>query len=301
MKQVIRCKQCDNIIRYRNQKDREYGTYTCGFCKKKHTNDVYFSELKKDFSARKKRSMIQQEVWTPQQLLEVIEYLKNTRDKAMIAFLYLTGSRISEVVGIRKPLKKITDIEKETMKIQGKRMRKRRKSEIEYIIEPVRKDKIILKEYNGIQYIEIIGLPVLKKRDQTKSYDLNFNEIVQTATKRSVPIILEGFDKQLWKYVQEYIDTIGNRSYLFPITYQRAYQITRENLGVFNHFFRHCRASHLKMYKDFDSTDLKQFFSWSDEKMGSVYAHLNSQSILKKMIASKKNYVQNITNEESGH
>jgi integrase len=45
------------------------------------------------------------------------------------------------------------------------------------------------------------------------------------------------------------------------------------------HFFRHARATHLVKDFGFTSHELRQYMGWSDDRMGSVYVHLDKGAL----------------------
>ena len=61
---------------------------------------------------------------------------------------------------------------------------------------------------------------------------------------------------------------------MFPFSRQRADQILKK-IGLFSHYFRHARASHLANKFGMDAFALKQYFGWTNSSMADRYAHLN--------------------------
>lgn len=84
----------------------------------------------------------------------------------------------------------------------------------------------------------------------------------------------------------EHINKTGDEEKLFDITRQRAWQITKNKTGYFNHFFRHLRTTHLVTDYNFSAHELQKFFGWASSKMADAYAHLDVEDIARKMALS---------------
>jgi integrase len=210
--------------------------------------------------AGKKRSSTKQELLTRPELINKIKAIENIRDRALAAFLYLTGCRISEVLGTIKRVKKY-----KYEVVEGKRKKFIESTTIEKI-EPLRKESI---EYLPDKDLILVHqVSCLKRR-------LN-------VPRRNIPIIVSA-DSELVGIFGKYYNTLPDGSKLFPISRQRAWQIINKELGLYTHFLIHERCSHLVTYKNFTDLDLMQFRGWSNTSMASVYTHLNWQDIAEKM------------------
>ena len=61
------------------------------------------------------------------------------------------------------------------------------------------------------------------------------------------------------------------------------WQIVKENLGYYNHFFRHIRATHLTTDYGFSAQMLKKFFDWGSSNSADTYSHLDVEDLAKKL------------------
>lgn len=190
---------------------------------------------------------------------DVKSYLKsNKRDadiikvKAMVAFIYLTACRVSEMVGHREyVIEEDIKVEKWHNTIQ--------KQDIEFI------------EQDGKPFALIHNVVILKRR---KAIELH----------RTIPINLER-EKELWAYVQAYLDTLPYpEMYLFKMERTTAYKKIRFGTGYWPHYFRHARITNLVKEYGFDVIGLVNFTGWAKPEMAMEYAHIRPTDLMRKMI-----------------
>lgn len=213
------------------------------------------------------------------ELLSMIRSINSNtkrRDKALVCFIYLTGCRISEILGTIKVSNKYnhSDIEN---KVPYKK-RTPLKNE-EYKVEPIKKENI---EVNmGDDIIRVYNVMCLKRKFENH--------------RRTIPIIISQ-EKPFVDIFLDYYNTLEEGDILFPINRQRAWQIVSRNMvkvidgkevRLFNHFLIHERCSHLAAQKNFNPLDLQKFRGWRDTSQASVYAHLNTEDIANKMRGKK--------------
>jgi len=141
-----------------------------------------------------------------------------------------------------------------------------------WLIEGIKPKQFVEDVFNGYKIVTVVGIQTLKKK-----------EII----KRSIPILYEQ-EKDFIKYIIDYVQfkEIGQDELIFPITRQRAWQIIREKTGLFPHFFRHIRLTHLTVNYGFTETELMQFVSWKNTAPAAFYVHLSTKNIIEKMISS---------------
>lgn len=187
---------------------------------------------------------------TREALLNKIYSIQNQRDRALAAFIYLTGCRISEILGKTKIIKT-----KQNGEIHQR----------EAVIPPIMKEDV---EKLTEDIILIHNVPSLKWREKIP--------------RRNIPLKISS-DKEFIKVFIEYYNTLPNDSPLFSMTRQRAWQIINKELGVFTHFLIHQRCTDLVVRKGFTDLYLKRFRGWRDTRPAEVYTHLNWEDLAQKM------------------
>lgn len=170
------------------------------------------------------------------------KYPYKTRDRSLFCLLYLTGSRIGEVV------------------------RRVKKKDFEII------------KLKGRQFL-VVDLYTEKNRKHPT---------------RRIPINMEK-EKDLVKFVLEYLEFLNDEDILFHFTIQRAWQIVSKILIKYkktsrnkflnaNHFLRHCRITHLVINYDFNDQDLVKYCGWTNSIPATVYSHLRYKDLARKMV-----------------
>jgi len=183
------------------------------------------------------------------ELIERINKLNNIRDQALVAFLYLTACRISEVVPyIVEKKKGIQD----TRQLKG---------------EPIKKKQIEF--FNDVLIIRQVR--TLKR----KKY-----------IPKSIPIVIAKEIKFV-EYIKEYTKSLSDEDFLFNMTRQRALQIMN-SIGLYNHYLRHLRLTHLATDYGFSGQELKHFVNWSSSNTADNYVHLNVDNLINKMMEIRK-------------
>jgi site-specific recombinase XerD len=111
---------------------------------------------------------------------------------------------------------------------------------------------------------------------------------------RRIPVNMER-EKDLIKYVLEYMELLSDEDILFPFTIQRAWQIVSKILIKYkkvsknkflnaNHFLRHCRLTHLVVNYDFNDQDLVKYCGWTNSIPATTYSHLRYKDLARKMV-----------------
>lgn len=182
------------------------------------------------------------------------------RNKALVSFLYLTGCRVEEVCKFIK--------EKNLKRIRKNKVTKEISSapilERQQIGEPLKKKQVEFRENNVI----IHNVRCLKRRS------------VQIV--RSIPVPKKEREHAFISFVLAYMLELQPEDYLFDLTRQRIYVIL-SGVGLYPHYLRHLRMSHLAVDYNFSSADLKQFTGWTTSKTADEYIHLNITDLVNKM------------------
>jgi len=176
-------------------------------------------------------------------LIEIVERAQGLRIKALIATLFLTGGRISEVLSLKRSNFDLS-----------------------------REEEIIVRRMPVGKRFKKVGERIVdgKKRwitEKVKAY-------------RSFPIMRR---EPLVPFLVNYLETLKPRIRLFTITRVRAFQIIRGLCGKYPHWFRAQRACQLAEEYDLELNALMDFFSWRDVKTAMRYTSLGWRGLARKM------------------
>jgi len=194
---------------------------------------------------------------TPRELLYSIKQMKNQRNAALAAFIYLTGCRISEIIGKVKviPIYKGKGEERELVETKTIEIPPLKKSNITLI-----SDDIIL----------VNNVPCLKWRN--------------TVPRRNIPLKLSSPDDiEFIKIFIDYYNTLPDEAPLFKLTRNSAWRIINKELKVFTHYLIHQRCTELVTNRGFTELYLKKLRGWRDTRAAEVYAHLGWVDLAKKL------------------
>jgi len=191
-----------------------------------------------------------------QQLLDLfnrqVKLVEKPKHKALILWLYLTGSRIEEVVG----------------------MKDRKDKEKKWLIEPVKRSQVtFIVDEDGRRVMLIDGLIILKRKaDGMGRPTRTLNLPVNPESEFIQPLLA-------------YLDTRDSNDYLWDYHPGYVWDLMKTYFGNnwFPHFFRHTRATRLATDYGFNSLELATFMGWKDPRMASRYAHLATQDLAKKI------------------
>ena len=191
------------------------------------------------------------------EIIDRIKMLQSDRDKALVAFLFLTACRISEVVHLYKEPKYWKDPETGYWWVIGKRR---------FSSEGIKKKQIDIDYSKDLMMINNVRT-LKKKRHQSKT--------------KNIPIIISK-EKALVDIFIKHLNTIDLDTTIFPITRQRAYQILIK-ADLFNHYMRHLRLTNLVVKYGFSAHQLKHFVNWVSIAPSDIYVHLNVEELIKQM------------------
>lgn len=196
-------------------------------------------------------------------LYNMIKKIKDARNKALAAMLYLVCSRASEITNYNKKKYRTTQAphpkkkdEKITVYHWGKY--KRNKKE-----ETLKKKHIKIKYMNGKRIMEVTT-PLRKNKQQHT---------------KVVPIPIDK-EKKLISLIRPYIKKLKHDETLFPISSKSAYKIIKKELGFGCHWLRHCRLTNLKIEHGLGPDERQLWAGWSDKRPDVKYTHLDTERML---------------------
>jgi len=203
-----------------------------------------------------KRKSEEMNVLNRPQLLMKINDMLNDRNKALASFIYLTGARISEILGTKKTIKHY----------KGKGKDRILEREETIIIDPLKKENI----------------EIIPDKDILLVHQVSCLKHKYSVPRRTIPIVISK-EKEFVDIFLHYFNGVGVGKPLFNISRQRAWQIINKELRLYNHFLIHERSTHLVTHHNFTDLHLKEFRGWSDSRPASIYTHLSWQDLANKM------------------
>jgi len=280
---VRRCDVCSKGVYYFKKNDNpNHNLYKCYHCKQWVTttesprDNVYWP------NDRKKKTHIDvMDLISKKQLLDKLSTMKDCKNimkyKALISFLYLTASRVEEVVGL---------VNQHTR---------------DMIVEPLRISQVSFETEGGQDFMVIKNIPSLKRKINKKDAFGNDQGLIP---RRTVGVLIKD-ERELVKYIQDYLLLVEEKNTglpLFKMSYQWAWAISsriaiNEEKNAFNHYWRHLRLSHLAEHYGFTDMQLQQYVGWANTNMASKYVHLDWRSLGRTMashsLEEKKNESNN--------
>lgn len=180
-------------------------------------------------------------------LIADILKVTNEKHRALFAFMYLTGCRISEIVGLKNT------------KWNGKPPII---NKYHLDARPIQRSQLTQEtSTNGKPILLVSNVSVLKQKPRGVKH---------------IPISIES-EPSLSKCVIGYANTIPQGEYLWDYHKDYVGQIIKKELNpeFFSHFMRHCRASRLVGDKSLNISKLIQMMGWKDARPATTYTHLN--------------------------
>jgi len=205
---------------------------------------------------------------------------QTNRARALFAIYYLTACRASEITKVKtlrkRKLQRETIIDKDGARkiiynTDNKGIPKVTEWKEDHQYIGLTKSNIKTAVYNSQEYLEIRTENRKNKARKTKLLP--------------IPISLE---KDISKYIMDYIDKLENDEPLFDFCPRRAAQIINETTGFNLHFIRHIRATHLITLYDFNEQMLVKFMGWTDSRPAKSYMELSSATLAREFYKGTK-------------
>lgn len=242
-KKVASCPFCHstNLYTY-SARIQKRERVICISCKKK------FREPEYRYTALpyvKRRNPQHMEIVPQEVVLEKIQNIQNPRNRALAAILYLSGARVTEIVG-----------------------RLEKGSVITYSVPPLKRKEIKLYELSGEKIVLLENIRVIKGKQ------LRYRTTPHPVTK-------EG---KFLECAKEHLDSLTPEDIVFKMKRGTAHYLIKKETGYFPHYLRHLRASHLVLNYGFGQHDLMEYFRWEGVNMPNKYVHLRPVDLINKMI-----------------
>jgi len=233
-----KCKKCDRIVR--SQQTVNGLVFSHGI-KKRSLKDI---EHSREWMDRDK-------------LIENLYYMgemdMDARSQALVALLFLTGARVSEICQYKK-----------TTFVNGKKIIIKKNS--------IRKDQFYKeKDEKGNDWIIIRGVRVLKRREEVY---------------RRIPISLK-HNEEIWNFVRNYLNQLEYDAPLFKFSRQYAYHIVRYATGLFPHALRDIRVPDLTKTEGWRDSDRVKFIGWKSRNMLEHYDSIDVSDLMERIKSEK--------------
>lgn len=210
-----------------------------------------------------------------EEFLERINRIDIVKKKALVCLLYLTGARVSELVGslgLCFAQIKMYPSDKKYILIEELNVIKQRKG--------------VTHKYCGGKVFQKDWVCLKCKKVIDKSHEAKFGE--GKIIKRSVLVNLEKekpFIIPVLKYMaieKKLQPNFNVANKLFNFGRARAWRIVRKHFPeerLFPHYFRHLRATHLATVFGFDQQRLVKYFGWTSSMSADYYVKLRVQDL----------------------
>jgi len=183
-----------------------------------------------------------------ERLMSIISRAPTQQDRALIATLFLTGGRVSEVLSLKRSNFDLSN--KEFIVVKKMPVEKRFKV-MDKVPDPSKK--------SGYRWLT-------KKLNYDRTFPINRKE-------PPVPILLDWLGR--FKGDEKLFDTDRTKVFLM---------LRRLGPDIYPHWFRAQRASQLAVdYEDYDVYTLMDFFKWKDAKTAMKYSKLGWKGLARKM------------------
>lgn len=232
------CPLCESTYLWRSKKNNTYKCYACGH--------KFTTAIRRNIKLQttKKRDPKQMPLISRVQLIDIIKRCKTRREAALLAALYLTGARISELLELRA--------------------------------EQFQKGEI-----KGEQFLSVKNIRTAKRREGKKEFRELY---IHYRSEKEFVDILVGYVNTCWEkerpfaFSRQRADQIVKRNTVGKI------DLPGLEKGLTCHYFRHMRNTDLlNIYPNVRIEDLQVFNGWKDLRAGAFYVHRSGRDVARKM------------------
>jgi len=214
-------------------------------------------------SRKPRRKGFSMPIITKEQLKDII-LLSNAppKFKALAAFIYLTGARVSEIV--------------------PNKLRKWRGITLGQLINGT---DLIVESVGDKTFWVLQNIPVEKIRDRNP---FTKRKNIKGIKFRNIPINLESsfdFTEIVTNWIESEFDEVNRKptpnTVLFPYTRQWVQYNLNHFMGIFPHYLRHLRLTHLVQDYGISDAHLQLITGWDSTTTAMHYRHLNWRDVAK--------------------
>jgi len=203
----------------------------------------------------KQSELKKERIPTRQDIKDAAFYIPNLAYRSLFILLYLSGCRVTELVGEKK-----------------------RNVWWKTKAEPWWHKKTVEPNIRGIRRDDIT-------RDYIKGKDMLMLNITNRKSKerrrKIIPISVQ-VEKELIRMLDMYLNQLGPQELLFKFGKTRAYQVLQKYVEMNPHWLRHIRCTHLVTNYDFSEQHLVQYLGWADGRQAKHYMELRVSNIVDK-------------------
>lgn len=270
---VIRCPKCKTALSYIHI--NTHADWKCPSCKEVTSYDKIKASKDKSVKGGKRRRVLTPDkiishehfaTLLEQKMPNSIEMydlpskkaLKLITKLAFCAMMYVSGNRVTEIVGQKHP-----------------------ENDKEFIVRPLTRNQIRIElNEDGSKSIIINNTSIVKTRPQ-ETFDgtLKFKNY---PTKKLQ--LVYDYDAKIFAFVEKYIEIMDklneNRTYqLFKFTRQTGWRYVQEvfDKQFYCHWLRHSRFTNISEDMKFNELMITKFAGWTTTRMAKDYVHLTPE------------------------
>jgi len=203
---------------------------------------------------------------TPERMLQITKSIENLTLRSLVALLYITGCRVSEIVRYEKLwFEREEYIDEITGKKKKRVLWKTRK--VVASLPSIKRNQIRYED-RGDRTFLVITVRNLKNR-KTNEKSIPFS------TSRTI-------NQEFLKIIDDYTETLGSDDEMFPYSRPQIEYKLKKLLPFNIHYIRDIRATHLYVLCNLKEEELKRAMGWSDLRPADRYVNLRWEDFASK-------------------